>query len=81
MRLYLTATAEEDLERLPGYLQKRIIVKLELYAKQPDPLAFAAPLTGTGYYRFRVGDQRVFFEIINDTLWILRIKRRDKAYR
>jgi mRNA-degrading endonuclease RelE of RelBE toxin-antitoxin system len=81
MRLYLTAVAEDDLERLPAYLQKRIVAKLELYAKQPDPLQFAQPLTGSSYYRFRIGDQRIFFEVLNNTLWILRIKRRDQTYR
>ena len=81
MRLYFTATAEDELERLPGYLQKRIITKLELYAKQSDPLEFAEPLTGSSYYRFRIGDYRVFFEVFSNTLWVLRIRRRDEAYR
>jgi len=81
MRLYFTATAEDDLDRLPTYLQRRIIEKLELYAQQPDPLEFAKSLAGSAYYRFRIGDHRVFFEVLNDTLWVLCVRRRDQAYR
>jgi mRNA interferase RelE/StbE len=81
MRVQFTSTADEQLDRLPRRLQKRIVKKLELYSQQPDPLKFAEPLTGSNEYRFRIGDYRVIFEVLHDTLWVTAIKRRDEAYR
>jgi mRNA interferase RelE/StbE len=81
MRVKFVSTAEDQLERLPRSLQVRIIEKVEFYAAQPDPLEFAEPLTGSDEYRFRIGDYRVFFEILHGTIWVLAIKRRDEAYR
>jgi Plasmid stabilisation system protein. len=52
-----------------------------LYALQPDPLKFAESLTGSSEFRFRIGDYRVIFEVLHDTLWVTAIKRRDEAYR
>ena len=81
MQVHLTAIADEQLDRLPHRLQVRIVEKLRLYSQQPDPLKFADPLTGSDEYRFRVGDYRIIFEVINDTIWVTAIKRRDEAYR
>lgn len=81
MRIRFTATADGHLDRLPHRLQKRVIEKLEFYSSQPEPLQFAEPLSGTSNYRFRIGDYRVIFEILNETIWVLAIKRRDEAYR
>ena len=81
MRVRFTHTADDQLDRLPRRLQTRIIEKLEFYSEQPDPLQFAEPLTGSTTYRFRIGDYRIIFEVLHDTLWVLTIKRRDEAYR
>jgi mRNA interferase RelE/StbE len=81
MRVRFTEDADEQLERLPKRLQIRIVEKIDHYAQQPDPLAFAERLTGSPNYRFRIGDYRVIFEVLHDIVWILAIKRRDDAYR
>ena len=81
MRVRFTETADDQLDRLPRRLQKRIVEKVEFYTLQSDPLKFAEPLTGSSEYRFRVGDYRVIFELLHDTLWVTAIKRRDEAYR
>ena len=81
MRVCFTATADDQLDRLPHRLQMRIVEKLELYSLQPDPLQFAESLTGSSEHRFRIGDYRVIFEVLHDTLWVIAIKRRDEAYR
>ena len=81
MRVWFSAAAEDDIDRLPGYLQTRIVSKIGFYASQPDPLQFAEPLSGSDFYRFRMGAYRVIFEILHGTLWVLAIKRRDEAYR
>jgi mRNA interferase RelE/StbE len=81
MRVRFTANADEQLDRLPRRLQTRIIEKVEPYAGRPDPLKFSEPLTGSHRYRFRIGDYRLIFEVMHDTIWMLAIKRRDEAYR
>jgi len=81
MRVKFTLTADDQLDRLPRRLQERIIEKVEFYSAQSDPFKFAEPLTGASEYRFRIGDYRVIFEVIHDTIWVLAIKRRDEAYR
>ena len=81
MRVHFTVTADEQLGRLPKRVQMRIVEKVEVYAQQPDPLQFSESLTGSDEYRFRVGDYRVIFEVLNDVIWVTAVKRRDEAYR
>jgi mRNA-degrading endonuclease RelE of RelBE toxin-antitoxin system len=81
MKVWFSTAAEDQLDRLPAFLQKRILSKIELYAAQPDPLQFAEPLSASDFYRFRIGDHRVIFEVLHGTIWILAIKRRNEAYR
>ena len=81
MHVHFTYIAEEHLDRLPRRLRARIFEKVEFYSLQPEPLKFAERLTGSERYRYRVGDYRVFFEILNDAIWVLAVKRRDEAYR
>ena len=80
MRIRFTGSGHTT-RRLPHRLQKRIIEKVRFYSLQSDPLQFAEPLTGSNEYRFRIGDYRVIFEMLHDTLWVTAIKRRDEAYR
>jgi len=80
MKFLFTPTAEEHFERLPQQIKKRIASKMRFYEGQPDPLQFAEPLTGSQSYRFRIGDYRVIFKLLHNTVWVLAIRRRDKAY-
>ena len=75
MEFLFTPTAEDHFARLPREAQKRITTKM-----RPEPLQFAEPLTGSHTYRFRIGDYRVIFRIVHKALWVVAIKRRDKAY-
>jgi len=80
MQFLFTPTAEEHFERLPQQIKKPIASKMRFYEGQPDPLQFAEPLTRSQSYRFRVGDYRVIFKVLHNAIWVLAIKRRDKAY-
>ncbi len=55
---------------------------MRFYAKQPDPLKFAARLTDyrEGEYRFRVGNYRLIFDIKENGAYILKIAKRDDIY-
>ena len=81
MKFVFTPSAEEQFESLTSLNRRRISKKMRFFAFQPDPLKFAEPLTGSSAYRFRIGDYRVIFEVLHETLWVVAIKRRDEAYR
>ncbi|MBI2097719.1 MAG: type II toxin-antitoxin system RelE/ParE family toxin [Candidatus Vogelbacteria bacterium] len=47
------------------------------------PLDFAETLTDRreGGYRFRIGDYRVIFDVVDGKIYVLKIRRRDEVYR
>jgi len=79
--LVYTQRAARDLSRLDPPVRKRLGKALERYAE--DPLKHAKKLVDPllGSYRFRVGDYRVVFDIVDDELVILRIGHRSDIYR
>lgn len=81
MRVEYKEGAIRQLMHLPPALQKRITDKIDYYASQQNPLAHAKKLTGYDAYRYRIGDFRAIFEVAGDTLAILRVVKRDGAYR
>jgi mRNA-degrading endonuclease RelE of RelBE toxin-antitoxin system len=81
MKFLLTPTAEEHLRRLPTQSRKRITSKVTFYAAQADPLELAEPISRSSSYRFRIGDYRVVFDVLNGAGWVHSIDRRDEAYR
>jgi len=74
--------AERDLCGFPASVQGRIMRKLEFYARATEPLRFARSLHDArlGHYRFRIGDYRALFEVVDGTIFILAIKHRKDAY-
>lgn len=81
MKVEFTKRAKEDLDRLPRSVAIRILKKLDFYTKQKEPLIFAKTLKGSlGECRFRVGKYRIVFDKIGDTIFILRIGKRDEIY-
>lgn len=78
--------ARDDLRLLDNTVARRIIKKVTFYAAQENPLRFAKRLTDfeRGAYRFRIGNYRATFDLVeNDnvrTIVILRIKHRKEIY-
>jgi mRNA interferase RelE/StbE len=69
--LQLTSHARKALKALPKEAQKRIRAKLNILCKSPRGRALdIKKLKGSIYYRLRVGDYRVIYDIIDDTLVI-----------
>ena len=81
MKIHYAASALEQLQELPVITQERILAKIFWFSEQRDPLVYAKRLSGTQSYRFRVGTYRILFDIVENTLWVLKILPRDKAYR
>ena len=84
MKLEFASVAQKDIKKLDKTTQKQIIKKLNFYINQPDPLKYAAKLTGFsggGYYRFRVGSYRAVFDVSKNTISVLYIEHRREIYR
>jgi mRNA interferase RelE/StbE len=85
MKLEFTLAALEDLSRLPKQGARRIVDKMEWFAAQDNPLAFAKPLKdpGFGSHRFRVGAYRILVDVRRgkiSVLVVLAVRHRREAY-
>lgn len=83
MDYYFKPSAVKDIKRLPKPVQRRIIHKLDYYTKQINPLKFAEALKykEIGSYRYRIGDYRVIFDVLNNKLVILAVGHRREIYK
>ncbi len=79
---YTIKKAAKQLEYFSITTQRRIIKKMRFYAEQDDPLKFAKHLTDykEGEFRFRVGNNRITFDVKRNTIYVLKIGKRDKIY-
>lgn len=82
-RIEFTRRAEKDLEGLPTDVQARIIKKIGVLADNPRPHGVEKLAGDEGFYRIRVGDYRVIYEIQDDILLVLvlRLGNRRDIYR
>lgn len=81
MQIEYSRKAVADLDSLSIDDQTRIIEKIGFFGKQNNPLLFAKKLVGMSLYRFRIGNYRILFTTENKIIYVVTIKRRDKAYR
>ena len=80
--IVIKPTAEKGLDRIPRLACKRIVDALEELRSNPRP-AGAVKLAGTGnFWRIRIGDYRVVYEIHDDRLLVLvlRVAHRTDVY-
>lgn len=78
-----TGAALKQLEKVPLRVRQRIIRSIESLSEDPRP-PMASKLTGhEDFYRIRVGDYRVVYEVEDDRLvvLVLRVAHRKDAYR
>lgn len=77
----LTARGRRDLRRLDTPVQRRVTDALDRLVADP-PQGDIVKLTGSAdEYRLRVGDWRVRFIRQNNTVYVLRVLPRGRAYR
>ena len=76
-------SALKKLSRLPKNIQERIIKKLDYFVNSDDPLSYAHRLINheLGEYRYRIGNYRVLFDVIDEALIILDVDYRKDIYR
>jgi mRNA interferase RelE/StbE len=72
-----SATAHDQLRRLDGSVQVRIVKYLrQRLASRADPRQLGASLTGKwgGFWKYRVGDYRLICEIVDEEVLVLVVK-------
>lgn len=83
-RVRILDAAIHELERLDKLVGRRIVARINWLATNLDALKPEA-LTGdlSGLYKFRIGDYRIFYEILHDeqTLVIHAVGHRRDVYR
>lgn len=82
-RVEYLSGARKDLEKIDGQRQKRILLAIEELAKNPFGKSQVKKLVNSPYYRLRVGDYRIIYDLQQTKLVILviHIKKRSEAYR
>lgn len=84
MNIQYETRAIKDLKAVDAKIRARIVSKIVQYAAAPEELANQIKhLTGSPFYRLRVGDYRVIFSLDGDTpvvLTVARVRHRREAY-
>lgn len=83
--IVLTKEAQKDYQKLSKNMIKRVNQCLDNLRQTPLQYPQAVSLKGNlaGYYRWRVGDWRVFYEVNedNNVVTVLQIAHRSKVYK
>ena len=79
----LSRLAIKTLKKLPQQASARVFQKIELLTKNPRPAGVKRLSGYAGYYRLRVGDYRVIYEIHDGrlTILIVEVGHRKDIYR
>ena len=76
-------SARKQFRKLPSDIQKRIQAKINELAIEPRPNGVKKLQSDDNFYRIRVGDYRVVYEIKDDILLVIvmRVKHRSEVYK
>lgn len=79
----LLVTARRQLLRVPGRIRSRLAAAIGALATDPPPSGCKKLAGNTDYYRIRVGDYRVLYEVRDRDVLVLVIKigHRREVYR
>jgi len=81
--IFIEKKAEKDLRRLPKNYQNKIIQKILNLKDNPKPIEARRITSSENYYRIRVGDYRIIYEINykEKRINIFRVRHRKEVYR
>jgi len=83
-RVSIDKAAEKDIDRLPKNIRKMVLEEIKELAKDPRKPR-AEPLEGKlkPYWKTRVGDYRIAYEIQDDRVivYVVRVLNRKEIYR
>ena len=82
-RVFIGRKAERDLKKIPKGDQQKILLKALKLRNNPRPLRARKTFTSRGYYRIRVGDWRIIYEVTDKIkqVSIFRIRHRREVYK
>ncbi len=83
MNYLFRPSAQKQFDKLDTQTQSQIVRKLDYFLTTPNPLTFAKRLTNMelGRYRFRIGDYRIVFDVIEETITVLAVGHRSEIYK
>ncbi|HEY6291044.1 MAG TPA: type II toxin-antitoxin system RelE/ParE family toxin [Terriglobia bacterium] len=76
-RIEIAPAAERQIRKLEARVRRRIVDKLESLSTNPRP-AGVKKLAGSDFYRVRVGDYRIIYDIQNEVTTVLVLKVGDR---
>ena len=81
--IYLESSAEKDLRKIPAAHFNTVITRIKALADNPCPTGIRKLKDSNNFWRIRIGNYRVVYEIIDSskTINIYKIKHRKDAYR
>lgn len=81
--IYIERTAERDLRRLPSHPFSNIIARLKALSAEPRPIGCGKIVGTDDFWRVRVGDYRIIYEIDDSAraVRVMRVRHRKDAYR
>lgn len=80
--VHLSPAAKRQLKRIPKPMVRKIKEAIELLAENPRPHGYKKLVYYTEYFRYRVGNHRIIYQITDDVLivTIVEIIDRRDAY-
>lgn len=78
----ITRRAQKDIKKLDRQVQRRVLDAIDTLRREPRPRG-VKPLKESPFYRVRVGDYRIIYNVEEDRLLVLviRVRHRREAYR
>ena len=78
-----TKRAEADFRKLNTQIKTRVVEKLDFWVGSSRLLDFAETLRDyeLGSYRFRVGDYRIVFDVVEGLIVVLAVEHRWEIYK
>jgi len=80
MNIQIQESAIKDLKKIDKSTSKKILYKIKNLEYYPDISNIKKLKNHYPPMRYRIGDYRVLFEIVDDTIVVVNIKHRKDAY-
>lgn len=83
MQVYLTRSAQKDLDHLPNKVALKIGLEIQKLARDPFPINSKKLQFRNSTYRIRVGDYRAIYELDtkNSQIGVVKIRHRKDVYK
>jgi mRNA interferase RelE/StbE len=80
MRVEIQSSAVKDLKKIDKTVAKRILEHIKKLKDYPDISNIKKLKNHYPPMRYRIGDYRVLFDIVDDTIIVVNIKHRKESY-